>query len=187
MLLPFGLARFGRVLSTRDLGRKVGQELLASAADADGVVLGFWDVQVATPSMLDELVDAMRAWLAGAGAGSRLLVAAGYNEDVRETLEMVLERRKMALAALEGDQIKLLGGSRHLAETMNAAQELGAFSAPDLAERLKVKLPNLHQRLQALMEAGALTREEDESATRGRKHQYSAPRTKDLEALTPAS
>ncbi len=184
--IPFGLARYGHVLSTRELGAVIVRELQRDAADATGLLVGFWDVEVVTPAVLDEIVMGLRGWLAGVPVGERMLAVAGYNDDVKESLLMVLERRKMALAALEDDQIKLLGGNRQLAATVKEAQNLHSFDAPELAERLELKMPNLHQRLQALMEAGAVTREPDPTATRGRKHRYTAVNSGDLASLTPA-
>ena len=99
------------------------------------------------------------------------------NDDVLESAELVLDRLKMTLGTLDDGQIKLLGGSRHLQDTIRAAQELGTFTAPDLAEQLKIKLPALHQRLNQLIEAGVLVREDDPTATRGKRGKYSAPPT----------
>ena len=87
------------------------------------------------------------------------------------------------LANLEDDQIKLLGGSRQLKETLREAQRMGEFSAPELAERLQIKLPALHQRLQALLEAGAVGRTRETAGARGR-HAYRAPKPRDLKTLT---
>ncbi len=147
-----------------------------------GVVLSFAGVEVASPPFLDELLSSIHASLHGADA-NKLIVLDGLNEDVRESLLLVLERRKLALANLENDQIKLLGGSRQLRETLREAQRMGEFSAPDLAERLQIKLPALHQRLQALLETGAVSRTRDSARERGR-HAYHAPKPRDLEVLT---
>jgi predicted transcriptional regulator len=76
------------------------------------------------------------------------------------------------LGVLEKGHIRLLGGKKHLQQTMAEAEKLGKFKAPELADALKVKLPNLHQRLKALREAGAIGREVDETAQRGRRHDY---------------
>lgn len=151
----FDLGAHGKVLATRELGRKIGRMAADELADAPSMVLGFWGVEVASPPFLDELVRALSTVLAG-GDSSRLLVAAGYNDDVRESLSMVLERRGSTLGAIEQGQLKLLGGKKHLQDTLAAAQRLGYFTATQLAEDLAVKLPNLHARLKALTEVGAV-------------------------------
>jgi DNA-binding MarR family transcriptional regulator len=178
----YTLNQHGGVLGTRDLGRAVGRELQDALAHAPGIVLSFSGVEVASPPFLDELLASIHASLHG-GEVNKLLVIVGLNDDVKETMLFVLERRKLALATLEDHQIKLLGGSRQLQETLREAQRLGEFSAPDLAERLEIKLPAMHQRLQALLQAGAVGRTREQTSERGR-HSYRTPKPKDVEALT---
>ncbi len=90
------------------------------------------------------------------------------------------------MAALTNGQMRLLGGSKQLKDTLREAQDLGYFTAPQLAERLALKLPNLHARLKALAEAGAVAREEDSSGhevNRGRPARgFHAPDVRVLEA-----
>jgi DNA-binding transcriptional ArsR family regulator len=176
----FALKDYGAVLATRKLGRTVGHALQDSLDQHSGVVLSFQHVEVASPPFLDELLSAIQASLGG-GEADKLLVVAALNEDVKESLQLVLERRKIALATLDKHHIELLGGSRQLAETLRAAQKLPQFSAPELAEQLQLKLPALHQRLKVLLETGAVSRSR-EVATRGR-HGYRAATTRDVEAL----
>ncbi len=147
----YALSEHGGVLATRALGRAVGRKLQDALVDTPGLVLSFAGVEVASPPFLDKLLSSIHASLHGADA-NKLIVVDSLNEDVRESLLLVLERRKLALANLENHQIKLLGGSRQLREALREAQRMGEFSAPDLAERLQIKLPALHQRLQALLE-----------------------------------
>ena len=171
------------VLSTRERGRSAA-ERVQEVLDQGSVVINFKGVEVATPSYLDEIVSRLSGLLRG--NEERLVVISNANDDVAESLELVLEKRGMVLAALQGDQLKLLGGSSQLKKTLAAAQRLGSFSAPDLAKELEVKLPNLHQRLKDLMEAGALAREPDESAVRGKRYRYDTPDPAKAETLVPA-
>ena len=173
------LAEQGHVLATRERGRAtadVFQEALTHTRPS--VVMNFAGVEVASPSYLDEILTRMRGVLTDASSG--IVVVTEMNQDVRESLELVLERRKMALATLKNDTIELLGGRRQLAETLAAASEVQTFKASELAERLRIKLPNLHQRLKALGEAGAVAREVDDTATSGRRYDYRAPDPKEL-------
>jgi hypothetical protein len=179
--IAYPLNSHGGVLATRELGRTVGRELQDALADASGLVLSFAGVEVASPPFLDELLSSVHAVLSG-GEANKLVVIDGLNDDVKESLLMVLERRKQALATLEGAQIKLLGGNRQLQETLREAQAMAEFSAPDLAERLEIKLPALHQRLQALLETGVVSRSSKSTGERGR-HAYRAAKASEVEAL----
>jgi len=149
----------GRVLGTRSLGARIAAELRERIVASDApVIVDFAEVEVASSPVLDEIACALRASIAD--QRGRLAVLTHLNEDVHDTLELVLERRDMALTALTGDALHLIGGRQHLEETLAEAQELGTFTAGELAERLGLKLPNLHQRLVQLQAAGAVVRVE---------------------------
>jgi hypothetical protein len=165
------LAEAGPVLSTRAKGREAADRVQDAVKDG-GLVVSFVGVEIATPSFLDEVVMRIAALLRR--NESLVVVIAGLSDEVRESLELVVDNRQLRLALLESDQITLLGGTSQLQETLEAAQNLGSFRAPDLAKELKVKLPSLHQRLSALLEAGAVTRKPDTTVKRGRRHAYKA-------------
>lgn len=174
------LKRRARVLGTRELGRQIADEIRERVAAADRAVLvDFQGIEVASSPVLDEIACALRAVIAD--YPDRFVVLSHLNDDVRETLLLVLEAREMRLTALENDKLELLGGRAHLEETLAQAQELGSFTAAELAERLKLKLPNLHHRLRELAEAGVVARVETSSG--GRALRFETPRP---EELTPA-
>lgn len=151
------LVEYGKVLSTRELGRQAADQLQDALVEGGAVVLNFAGVEVASTSFLDEVVMRLKGTLGG--RGSSVVVVAGLIEEVQESLILVLNNRKLALAALDEDKLTLLGGNRQLEETLDAASRLGeTFKAPDLAESLRIKLPNLHQRLKSLTEGGAIAR-----------------------------
>ena len=174
------LRRYGRALGTRALGQRVAQEVDQAARKAPALILDFSDVRVASSPFLDEVVCAMRSAIAD--GRQRYVLLAGLNEDVADTIQLVLKRRDAALVALEDEQLRILGGRSHLQETLEAAQDLGSFTATELAGRLQQKLPNLHQRLNQLREAGALTREDDPEARRGRRLVFETPEIADVES-----
>jgi hypothetical protein len=182
----FDVGEHDKVLATRIRGREVGRAAADCLGSADSMILGFWGVEVASPPFLDEFLRAVRAELIG-GESSRLLVAAGVNEEVRESLQMVLERQGGALASLDRGQLELLGGSSQLEETLWEAQKLGYFTAAKLAERLKVKLPNLHARLKALTESGAVAREDVAGERPRRGGTARSFRTPDVDVLEAAT
>ena len=92
----------------------------------------------------------------------------------------------MLLGHVTAEQVELLGGPEHLRRTLAEASQFGrSFDAPELAERLSLKLPNLNARLTALVEAGVLARDRDPDAARGIKYRYTAPTPADLEDADP--
>lgn len=154
------LGRRGRVLGTRKLGTELADEIRARAAKSHRPILvDFKGVAVASSPVLDEIARALRGVILD--YPDRFVVLAHLNDDVHETMLLVLESRNMSLAAIEGSTLALLGGRAHLEETLAEAQALGGtFTASELAERLRVKLPNLHHRLKELQAAGAVARVE---------------------------
>lgn len=179
------LVRHGSVLATRPKGRKAGAEAAESLSSSGRLLLNFHGVEVASPPFLDEVLKAVRAELLS--GEKRWLLVTGCNEDVQESLEMVLQRHKMALGSLDGSQVELLGGTPQLKETLRAAQEMQEFTAPDLAEHLRLKLPALHQRLNALLEAGVLAKQNDPTATRGKRGMYRTPPEDEVAAASDES
>ena len=124
--------------------------------------------------MLDEIAITLRALIAD--HPERHVLLANLNEDLLDTLDLVVERRDIILTKVRPDgKLETLGGTTQLDETLTAAEELGTFTAPQLAERLELKLPNLHQRLKQLEAAGAVTRADDPSARRGRRLVFATP------------
>jgi hypothetical protein len=167
------LREHGTVLGTRSLGAKVADDIRASDPTAGALILDFSGVRVASSPFLDEIVCAVRSTIVD--HPDRYVVSAGLNEDVLDTVELVADRRGITLAVLQDEKLRLIGGKQHLEETLAAAQDLSSFTAPHLAERLQLKLPNLHQRLAQLQEAGALTRADDPTAERGRRLMFDTP------------
>jgi len=144
----------------------------------ESVILSFKGVEIATPSFIDEIL--VRAGGVLRAVDGALLITTGLNDEVGDTLRLVLEHRKMMLAAIDDEHIELLGGAKQLQETFQAAHRLKEFTGADLAKELKVKLPNLHQRLKALESAGAVAKRRDDSATRGKRYVWKTANRKDL-------
>jgi hypothetical protein len=171
------LGGVGPVLATREKGRDVADQVALALADS-GLVISFTGVEVATPSFLDEIVVRLAGLLRS--NEDRIVVIADMNDDVSESLRLVLDNRGLVLATLANDQVELLGGPVQLKKTLSAATRLKRFDAAALARELKVKVPNLHQRLKALMEAGAVTRRPDEASSR-RRFEFEVPDASELD------
>lgn len=167
----------GRILATRHAGREVAAHLSVLIQDQPSIVLNFKDVDAVTPPFLDEILRVVRGALS-TERDRRVVVVTELDADVRETLQLVLDSYKLSLAELRDDgRVQLLTSIPHLAETLDAAQDLGTdyFTAPQLAERLALKLPNTNQRLNQLVQAGAISREPDPTAGRGKRYRYTTP------------
>lgn len=149
------------------------------------MILDFEDVEAVTPPFVQELFATLHAILQHDG---RLVVLAQMNEDVAETIGLVLEKRKQTLAYRTGDKVELLNElAPHLGEVLREAQSLKKpFTVTELAERLGVATNTLHGRLKPLLESGAVARERDETAERGVRHRYRVV-GKDAPALETAN
>jgi DNA-binding transcriptional ArsR family regulator len=169
--LHFYLRDHGPVLANRRRGREVADTLRDLSDDRGDVILDFDDVDVVTPPFVQELLDAVLSVIRNDG---RLVVTANMNEDVAETLAMVLERRKATLAYNSGNQVQLLNElAPHLGELLREAQRLRRpFTVTELAEKIGVPPNTLHGRLKPLLESGAAARERDAEAPRGVRHRY---------------
>jgi hypothetical protein len=122
--VQFRLAGHGRVLATRNAGRKVAMQLSDAIEQNPAIIVSFADVKAVTPPFLDELLRVVRGALSAERDG-RMVAVTRLDDDLRETLQIVLDRNKMSLAELRPDRLALLTAVPHLAETLDAAQELG--------------------------------------------------------------
>jgi len=172
------LRRHGAMLGTRALGSEAAEEIRASDPAVEVMLLDFTDVRVASSPFLDEIVCAARSAITD--HPNRYVLYAGLNDDVSDTLRLVAERRGIVLAVLQAERLRVVGGRSHLEETLAVAQEMGTFTASELADRLELKLPNLHQRLLQLQAAGAVTRAEHPTASRGGRLLFGTPDVREL-------
>jgi hypothetical protein len=182
--INFALADHGTVLATRAEGQEVGEQLRRLLVEDASLVLSFKNIRAITPPFFDEVFTTLRMLFATGTDQRRALVVTGLTDDTRETIEMVLERHKAALVELNGKRIDLITSIPHLAETLAAARELGEFTAPQLAERMDVKIGNLNHRLKTLVDAGALVREPDTTVDRGKRWRYHTPTAPALAGAT---
>jgi len=164
------------VLATREEGRAAASALVRHADDApSNFVLDFHGVRAATPPYLDELFDGLHRALRRHKDETIFAIATNLERDVRETIAWTMrETRAPGLPYLNGG-VQLLTNVPQLEETMEAAKTLRQFTAPELAKKLGLGVPNASQRLARLVEAGALARRPDSSIARGRRYHYLIP------------
>lgn len=168
-------ADFGNVLATREQGRRLAELISARSAEPTSFLFNFEGVDAITPPFLSETLDALYAAIKRHRDEHLFAAAINLDEDNLETLKVVINAGDWpGLAYAADNAIELLSAGPQLAETLREAQDLGPFIAPQLAERMGMKLPATNQRLSQLVEAGAMARWRDASASRGKRYQYEA-------------
>jgi hypothetical protein len=174
--MRFDLAGEGRMLATREFGREVRhrvEELMATMEPGDTLIVECGQVFAMTVSFADECLGKLVADRASADGEAGLLIVAA-SEDLAETLSIVMERRKLAIANVGNDgRISLLGTTAPwLSETMSAAAELETFRVGELAEKIGATAPATNNRLRVLLQAGAVMRERSVPDHGGREFIY---------------
>jgi len=156
-------AKWSPFLATRERGRRVREEIeqrLAQLSAGDNLVLDFSGVEGITVSFGDECVAKLILARSSGDFADRGLVIEGANEDVTETLEAVLSRRKFSAISLNSTgEPEVLGERGWLPATLAAAIELRSFSASDLAAILNLTPQAANNRLKMLVASGAVARE----------------------------
>ncbi len=170
--LHYYLSDQGAMLSTRPRGREAADQLRRLADEPGDLIIDFSRVEVASAPFLQELIDGIQTIILTAGDAGRLTLLANMNDDVYETMGYVLSRKKLTVPYQRGNEIDLLEATPQLAETLREAQRLVSFTAPDLAKQLKIEPSAATQRLKKLLLMGAVVREEDSTAQRGKRHLY---------------
>jgi hypothetical protein len=155
--------KWNAFLATRERGRRVREDIeaqLAKVKPGGNLVLDFTGVEGITVSFGDECIAKLILARSAGDFADRGLAIQGANEDVRETLEAVLARRKSAAVSLShSGEAVILGERGWRSETLAEAIRLRSFSASDLAHALGITAQAANNRLKALVETGAVARE----------------------------
>lgn len=166
----------GPVAMTRERGRADRERLEALAIEAaagDVIVVDLSSVDAMTVSYADELIGRFLSSRAGGDQDDRGVIIRGSNDDVRETLEAILDRRGVGAIYIDDRGRSLaLGGPAWFAKTVAQARDLGVFRAAQLAERLEVSPQAANGRLKQLSAAGAVLRERVVPDGGGKEFEY---------------
>lgn len=165
---------------TRSEGRKAAAQVRQRMLAPVNLVLDFSGVGAATPSFLDEVCHEIDLGLRRHRDDGTVVVATHMQPEVVESFEFVLERHRHSLAytTVKSRDLDLLNAAPHLIETLQAAVDLGGeFTVPDLADYLDLPANTVNQRLADLLESGAVGRERDLDAERGKRYRYHTPAT----------
>jgi hypothetical protein len=164
------------VLRSAGNGASAYQAIRASLAELPegvAVALDFDGVRAVSVPFADETLCQLLVGRSGDSAGRPIFISEA-DHDVRETLAAAVERRQLAVLAVEhGRSLRLLGADSTLRHTFEAAQALGAdFGASDLAAELGLTAPGANNRLRALMRAGAVARKPSILPNGGKQYDY---------------
>lgn len=166
----------GPVVMTRERGRADRERLEALAIEATAgvvIVIDLSAVKAMTVSYADELIGRFLSSRAVGDQDDRGVIIRGGNDDVRETLEAVLDRRGVGAIYIDGrGRSFALGGPAWFAGTVAQAQDLGVFRAAQLAERLDLSPQAANGRLKQLSAAGAVLRERVVPDGGGKEFEY---------------
>lgn len=166
----------GRVAMTRERGRADRERLEALAVETaagDVIVVDLSSVEAMTVSYADELIGRFLSSRAGGDQDDRGVIIRGSNDDVRETLEAILDRRGVGAIYIDDrGRLLALGGPAWFAKTVAQARDLGVFRAAQLAERLDVSPQAANGRLKQLSAAGAVLRERVVPDGGGKEFEY---------------
>lgn len=158
----YRIANWGPFLATRPRGERVRGEItekLASLGAGETLAVDFAGVEGITSSFADECVAKLLLDRASGDLTDRGLVIEGANEDVRDELETVLGRRKLAAVNVtKAGEPEILGEPGWLAETLKAALELRSFRAAELADAVGLTPQAANNRLKVLVATGAVAR-----------------------------
>lgn len=155
--------KWNAFLATRERGRRVREDIeaqMSKIVPGDSLVLDFSGVDGITVSFGDECVAKLILARSSGDFTDRGLAIRGANEDVRETLEAVLSRRKASAVRLsESGDVVVLGERGWLPATLAEAIRLRLFVASDLADALGITAQAANNRLKVLVASGAVARE----------------------------
>ena len=156
------MQNWGAFLATRDRGREVRSDIetvIRGSGSGEYIVLDFDGIQEITVSFGDECVAKLLVDRSADENADWSLALANLNDEVLETLGLVLGRRKLAAAVIGPAGLGLVGDNGWLGLTLDVAAAMGIFRANDLAERLGLTAQAANNRLRQLVATGAVRRE----------------------------
>jgi hypothetical protein len=104
------------------------------------------------------------------------IVVFGANEDVAETVDVVMRMHNMGVISQGRERdTELLGGEPSLKTAIAVATKLGRFSAAELGVELGISPQAANNRLKALVQMGALVRVAVVVPGGGREFAYQVP------------
>ena len=168
-----------RLLSGRELGDKARHDLeraIGALMPGDAVALDFSDIAAVSVPFVDNFLGPLLSGRLGGYYEEHPFVILGASDDVEETIAAALMVRGLSALSIGSRGARLLGSEPSLDETVRFAQDLGEFSATDLAAAFDLTPQAANNRLKALWRAGALTRQQIKPERGGKEFRYRLPR-----------
>lgn len=169
------------VLATRESGAEARQDLARLFDDPglqpDAVVaIDFEGVVVVSVPFADEFLGPLLSERLAGYYEDHPILAINANEDVRETIDVVLRQKRLHLLGIsERGTPELLGGDDFLELTLSAALTAGTFNASQLARIMGTTPQAMNNRLKTLLRSGALRRTRVLPTRGGRQFEYQVP------------
>jgi hypothetical protein len=167
------------LLTTRAQGEHLRQDLERHLIEqrAQHLEISFGDVHALTISCADEFLGRFLTELHASTRDPVPVLLSGLTDDTWQEVDVVLERRKLAAAAIIDGRLELVGGDSYLKDTFRHSTQLGRFTPAQIATDLGVTVQNANNRLKKLVNMGALVRSRVNIPGGGREFSYQVPET----------
>ncbi|GBD38169.1 hypothetical protein HRbin37_00414 [bacterium HR37] len=172
MAIRINISRYGRVVGTREEGKKVQRDIVHSIEklpEGGTLIVNLRGVKVLSGSFADEAVVIPYQRLVSGEYGEKNMLIECSNREVLEDLEAKLERRKLAMLGLGKDsQWYVIGNlNKYLQETLEEIVKSKKVTAGELAQKLGISVTNCNNRLSKLYRLGLIKRERVNNVTGG--------------------
>ena len=173
---PYILTSENGILSGRDLGERLLDQLTAHLRDTDpdsATPLDFSQIQFVDISAADEFLCKLLMRIASGELGTRYVLIHNANESVRETFEAVLKLRDLSALCLDGEKRRILGVLKTpMREALEVMLEARNGTSAELAVKLDKNINIACNRLNALQKMGLVCRTRDGSVSGGGRQYY---------------
>lgn len=176
-LLRWSIPERGSPIGGREPGRALLTQVLGvlRETEADTTLdIDFRAVRIMDFSAVDEFLVNLLRRVSSGELGNKRVVLSGLSPEVKESVNAVLQMRKLRCLEWEGEhQLNLLGDlSPPLRATLDYVIEHGTTTVGEIVRFFKIKPTAAANRLSTLAQSGLLVREPDHSGRKGRQYIY---------------
>lgn len=174
----YDLGGSGRLMVTRQLGRKVRQDLTSALEELPrgGVLyVDTRNVEMMDYSFADEALGVLVSRVAGGEFKDRYLVLVESDRDLLENIDASLKQRSLAMLRIDelgGERILVGDVPDHLLETLDVIEAAGSITNADLAAKLRLNHTACNNRAARLAKLGLIHRRVETAAPGGRQYVY---------------
>lgn len=174
----YDLGGSARLMVTRQLGRKVRQDLTSAleGLPRGGVLyVDTRNVEMMDYSFADEALGVLVSRVAGGEFKDRYLVLVESDRDLLENIDASLKQRSLAMLRIDelgGERILVGDVPDHLLETLDVIEAAGSITNADLAAKLRLNHTACNNRAARLAKLGLIHRRVETAAPGGRQYVY---------------